>query len=74
MLVSAYAASNARTANYDAFGSGCTGHAEAYHQDYLTLHPHQPYIGTYDLPTVGHRTRLFPNRYRAEAVLVGTKR
>lgn len=73
MLVSAYTASNARTANYDAFGPGSTGHAEAYHKDYLTLHPDQPYIGTYDLQTVGHRTRLFRKLYRAKPVLVGTK-
>src|SRR5207253_819337 len=24
--------------------------AEGYHQDYLTLHPTQPYIATYDIP------------------------
>jgi len=25
--------------------------AEAYHQDYLTLHPNQPYIAYNDIPT-----------------------
>ncbi len=47
--------------------------AEAYHQDYLTLHPDQPYIVIHDLPKVGHLKRLFPKQYLAEAVLVGTK-
>ena len=48
--------------------------AEAYHQDYLTLHPDQPYIVIHDLPKVGHLKRLFPKQYRAEPVLVGAKR
>ena len=26
--------------------------AEEYHQDYLTLHPEQPYIARYDLPKI----------------------
>ena len=73
MLVSAYAASNARTANYDAFGPGCTGHTEAYHQDYLTRHLNQPDIVIHDVPKVGDLTRWFPKLYRAQAVPVGTK-
>ena len=44
--------------------------AEAYHQDYLTLHPTQPYIAINDLPKVDNLKRLFPNLYRADAVLV----
>ena len=42
--------------------------AEGYHQDYLTLHPDQPYIATYDLPKVAALKVLFPTRYRAQAV------
>ena len=33
--------------------------AEAYHQDYLTLHPNQPYIVINDLPKVANLKRLF---------------
>jgi peptide-methionine (S)-S-oxide reductase len=44
--------------------------AEAYHQDYLTLHPTQPYIAINDLPKIDNLKRLFPNLYRAEPVLV----
>ena len=34
--------------------------AEDYHQDYLTLHPSQPYIAINDLPKVENLKRLFP--------------
>lgn len=44
--------------------------AEAYHQDYLTLHPHQPYIAMHDLPKIRNLQRAFPDRYRAVPVLV----
>ncbi len=44
--------------------------AEAYHQDYLTLHPDQPYIASYDLPKVAALKALFPEDYRAAPVLV----
>jgi len=44
--------------------------AEAYHQDYLTLHPNQPYIVIHDLPKVAALKRLFAQSYRAEPVLV----
>ena len=44
--------------------------AEAYHQDYLTLHPNQLYIVINDLPKVANLKRLFPDLYRAEPVLV----
>ena len=44
--------------------------AEAYHQDYLTLHLAQPYIAINDLPKVDNLKRLFPNLYRTDPVLV----
>lgn len=44
--------------------------AEAYHQDYLTLHPNQPYIAINDLPKVEALKKLFPESYRATPVLV----
>ncbi len=47
--------------------------AEAYHQDYLTRHPEQPYIAIHDLPKIEELKRLFPARYRAEPALVGAR-
>ncbi|MBS0522573.1 MAG: peptide-methionine (S)-S-oxide reductase MsrA [Proteobacteria bacterium] len=44
--------------------------AEGYHQDYLTLHPHQPYIVFNDLPKIENLKRMFPAIYRAEPSLV----
>jgi peptide-methionine (S)-S-oxide reductase len=44
--------------------------AEGYHQDYMTLHPRQPYIAMHDLPKVDALKRLFPQAYRAEPMLV----
>jgi peptide-methionine (S)-S-oxide reductase len=44
--------------------------AEDYHQDYLTLHPGQPYIVINDLPKIHDLERLYPERYRAQPVLV----
>lgn len=44
--------------------------AEAYHQNYLTLNPTQPYIVVNDLPKLATLERLFPALYRAEPVLV----
>jgi peptide-methionine (S)-S-oxide reductase len=44
--------------------------AEAYHQDYLTLHPTQPYIAINDLPKVRALEQLFPKLYRSDPVLV----
>ncbi len=38
--------------------------AEAYHQDYMTLHPRQPYIVMHDLPKVENLKRLFPAAWR----------
>jgi peptide-methionine (S)-S-oxide reductase len=46
--------------------------AEAYHQNYLTLHPNQPYIAINDLPKVDALEQLFPDRYRSSPVLVET--
>jgi peptide-methionine (S)-S-oxide reductase len=46
--------------------------AEAYHQDYLTLHPTQPYVAVHDLPKIDNLKRRFPNLYRADPVLVAT--
>ncbi len=45
--------------------------AEAYHQDYMTLHPNQPYIAFNDLPKRENLKRIFPDRYRDKPVLVG---
>lgn len=44
--------------------------AEAYHQDYMTLNPRQPYIVFHDLPKVANLKRLFPASYREEPMLV----
>jgi peptide-methionine (S)-S-oxide reductase len=44
--------------------------AEDYHQDYLTLHPNNPYIMINDLPKVDALKRMFPDQYRADPVLV----
>jgi len=37
--------------------------AEAYHQDYLTLHPNQPYIAYYDMPKLADLRKEFPALY-----------
>ncbi len=44
--------------------------AEDYHQDYLTLHPHQPYIAINDLPKIDELRKLFPESYTAAPALV----
>jgi peptide-methionine (S)-S-oxide reductase len=44
--------------------------AEGYHQDYLTLHPNEPYIVYNDLPKVQNLKRLFPASYVGQPVLV----
>ncbi len=44
--------------------------AEAYHQDYLTLHPNQPYIAYNDLPKVENLKRLFADNYVEKPTLV----
>jgi peptide-methionine (S)-S-oxide reductase len=44
--------------------------AENYHQDYLTLHPNQPYIAYNDIPKVDNLKKLFAADYRDKPVLV----
>jgi peptide-methionine (S)-S-oxide reductase len=44
--------------------------AEKYHQDYMTRHPHDPYIMVNDLPKVADLERLFPQLYRSTPALV----
>jgi len=46
--------------------------AEAYHQDFLTLHPAYPYIVFNDLPKIANLKRLFPAAYSETPVLVGS--
>jgi peptide-methionine (S)-S-oxide reductase len=38
--------------------------AEAYHQNYATLHPDNPYIAINDAPKVEHLRKEFPDLYR----------
>jgi peptide-methionine (S)-S-oxide reductase len=38
--------------------------AEAYHQNYATLHPDNPYIAINDLPKVEHLKQMFPQLYK----------
>jgi peptide-methionine (S)-S-oxide reductase len=45
--------------------------AEAYHQDYLTLHPNNPYIAINDIPKVRKLERLFPENWQPTPVTVG---
>src|ERR1700729_1525446 len=44
--------------------------AEAYHQDYLTLHPSQPYIAYNDLPKVENLKKIFADNYSEKPALV----
>jgi peptide-methionine (S)-S-oxide reductase len=46
--------------------------AEAYHQDYLTLHPTQPYIAYNDIPKVENLKRLFAANYLEKPTLVSS--
>ncbi|WIY54434.1 peptide-methionine (S)-S-oxide reductase MsrA [Devosia sp. YIM 151766] len=46
--------------------------AEQYHQDFLTLNPDWPYIVVHDMPKIAALERLFPQRFRADPVLVGS--
>ncbi len=48
--------------------------AEDYHQDYLTLHPNQPYIVYNDLPKIAALQKAFPSLYRADPVLVSARK
>jgi peptide-methionine (S)-S-oxide reductase len=45
--------------------------AEGYHQDYLTLHPSQPYIEYNDIPKVENLKKLFAENYTEKPTLVG---
>lgn len=44
--------------------------AEGYHQDYLTLHPNQPYIAYNDIPKVENLKKLFADNYIEKPTLV----
>ncbi len=44
--------------------------AEAYHQDYLTLHPESGYIARFDLPKIANLKAIFPQQFRSEPALV----
>jgi len=46
--------------------------AEAYHQDYLTLHPTQPYIAYNDIPKVQNLKKLFADDYLEKPTLVSS--
>jgi peptide-methionine (S)-S-oxide reductase len=48
--------------------------AEAYHQDYLTLHPYQPYIAYNDIPKVENLKKVFAADYVEKPTLVGQAR
>ncbi len=48
--------------------------AEAYHQDYLTLHPNQPYIAYNDLPKVENLKKLFADNYIEKPTLVSSSK
>jgi peptide-methionine (S)-S-oxide reductase len=48
--------------------------AEAYHQDYLTRNPRNPYIAFNDLPKIDDLKRVFADLYRATPVLVAGAR
>ena len=46
--------------------------AEAYHQDYLTLNPTQPYIAYNDIPKVENLKKLFADNYQDKPTLVSS--
>ena len=46
--------------------------AEGYHQNYLTLHPHDGYIAANDIPKVEGLKKLFPKDYSPSPVLAAT--
>ena len=46
--------------------------AEAYHQDYLTLHPNQPYIAYNDIPKVENLKKVFAETYIEKPTLVSS--
>ncbi|CAN5181796.1 peptide-methionine (S)-S-oxide reductase MsrA [soil metagenome] len=46
--------------------------AEDYHQDYLTLHPNQPYIAYNDIPKVQNLKKIFAQDYIEKPTLVSS--
>jgi peptide-methionine (S)-S-oxide reductase len=46
--------------------------AEAYHQDYLTLHPNRPYIAYNDLPKIENLKKIFAENYIEKPTLVSS--
>ena len=44
--------------------------AEDYHQDYLTLHPNQPYIAFNDIPKIENLKKVFAENYIEKPTLV----
>jgi peptide-methionine (S)-S-oxide reductase len=46
--------------------------AENYHQNFLALHPDQPYITVNDLRIVDYLKQMFSSFYRADLVLLKT--
>ena len=48
--------------------------AEAYHQDYLTLHPNQPYIAYNDIPKVENLKKIFAQNYIEKPTLVSASK
>src|SRR4030081_1082290 len=46
--------------------------AEAYHQDYLTLHPTQPYIAYNDIPKVENLKKILAENYIEKPTLVSS--
>jgi peptide-methionine (S)-S-oxide reductase len=46
--------------------------AEAYHQDYATLHPDSPYIATFDLPKIANLKAAMPQVFREKPVFVSS--
>ncbi|GGI19937.1 peptide-methionine (S)-S-oxide reductase MsrA [Bradyrhizobium guangdongense] len=48
--------------------------AEAYHQDYLTLHPNQPYIAYNDIPKIENLKKLFADNYIEKPTLVSASK
>jgi peptide-methionine (S)-S-oxide reductase len=47
--------------------------AEAYHQDYATRHPNQPYIAFNDAPKVENLKKIFPELWVGKPVLSAAK-
>ena len=47
--------------------------AEGYHQNYLTEHPHNPYIAENDIPKVEALKALFPSDYKSDPALIASR-